>query len=360
MSLLAKLTQFPQAEALSKKNPFFSLDQDLLNSYLQEGPPPWMQAQIEAELSPFSSLTSLKLMQAEETFKTQGIDVYRFEIRQRKLIWPQKKDVFQIPRVLKMVVFLQLLLKAVDLPDLQFLYSPGDYLFTSVEGKVPLFLISKTAKQTGLCLFPHVEWMNFWELTRKQLKKQNALLPWTERKEQIFWRGATSGLGYHDGMNPRWQVVQLSQQYPEEIEAHFSQLVQCQNLAPMSTLQIRPLLSPWHQAKYKYLLALDGNCFPGSFQWQLGSGSVVIKQESPYLEWYYGGLMPHVHYLPTRADAQDVLAVKQKIGPVEALKIVERSQHVSDRLLSAEGIGSYVVFLLRAYSSLWKEEKGWS
>ena len=41
--------------------------------------------------------------------------------------------------------------------------------------------------------------------------------------------------------------------------------------------------------------------------WLLFTGSAVLKQASPWLEWYYGDLLPGVHVAPFWSNATDDL-----------------------------------------------------
>jgi len=58
---------------------------------------------------------------------------------------------------------------------------------------------------------------------------------------------------------------------------------------------------------YRGIVDLDGfsNSWPGTF-WKLRSNSVVLKQESPWCQWYYNRLVPFVHYIPIKDDLSDI------------------------------------------------------
>ncbi len=61
------------------------------------------------------------------------------------------------------------------------------------------------------------------------------------------------------------------------------------------------------QLKYKYLIDIDGwvNTWD-SFVWKLYSGSVVLKCNSIWKQWYYDKLLPWVHYVPIENDFSDI------------------------------------------------------
>lgn len=57
------------------------------------------------------------------------------------------------------------------------------------------------------------------------------------------------------------------------------------------------------QIKYKYILDIDGwtNTWDGTI-WKLYSGSVLLKTESIWKQWYYDDLKPYIHYVPVNND----------------------------------------------------------
>ena len=59
--------------------------------------------------------------------------------------------------------------------------------------------------------------------------------------------------------------------------------------------------------RYRGIVDLDGNTnsWRGAY-WKLRSNSVVLKQQSPFCQWYYHRLVPYVHYIPLTRDLGDV------------------------------------------------------
>lgn len=354
--LLGRCTQFRWMEALAKKNPYFPLSPTQLGKLVQEDPPSWMQAQIEEELFPYckEGFSDRDIEKTEAALNKRG-SIYRFVIRNGHLIAPLPFSTLRQPRLFKTVFFIRQLLWYVPLPDLSFLFSIED-LYEELPSHlpVPIFGISKSRDNRKLCLFPHVEWLNDWALIRKENNKRN--VPWQKRKEKLFWRGSTSGLGYREGMNPRRVAVQMGQRAPDHIEAHFSHRVQINNLDPTSSIPLKPSVSPWHQIEYKYLLALDGNCFPGSLIWQLSSLSLVFKHASPYVEWYYRGLESWIHYVPIASDLNDLLYWKRwaQEHDAECCRMAQNAKEFAERHLTSEGMIHYTTLLLKSYASLYR------
>ena len=58
---------------------------------------------------------------------------------------------------------------------------------------------------------------------------------------------------------------------------------------------------------YKYLLDIDGNA--GSWDstaWKLNSGSVILKVESCWRQWFHNDYIPWVHYVPIKDDFSNI------------------------------------------------------
>lgn len=118
---------------------------------------------------------------------------------------------------------------------------------------------------------------------------------WEHKIPQLYWRGAPHGFTYraYDPENRRSQrklLLELGSQAPAIADVSFS----------CST-------SKKEQLGYKYLIDVDGevNAWSGLF-WKLYSRSVVFKVESHYEQWYYGDLVPWVHYIPVKGDLSDL------------------------------------------------------
>jgi len=61
------------------------------------------------------------------------------------------------------------------------------------------------------------------------------------------------------------------------------------------------------QLQYKYILDIDGysNTWDATI-WKLYSGSVLLKTDSLWKQWYYDKLSPWVHYVPIKNDFSDL------------------------------------------------------
>jgi len=62
--------------------------------------------------------------------------------------------------------------------------------------------------------------------------------------------------------------------------------------------------------QYKYLISIDG--FTSAWlrpNWIMASNSLLVKQESRRVEWFYHLLKPYVHYYPVANDLSNLLEV---------------------------------------------------
>ena len=63
-------------------------------------------------------------------------------------------------------------------------------------------------------------------------------------------------------------------------------------------IPLRPGIDMFEHAQYKYLVHLDGHSYSHRLVKLLATNSVVLKEETADLEYYYHLLEPYVHYLP--------------------------------------------------------------
>jgi hypothetical protein len=58
---------------------------------------------------------------------------------------------------------------------------------------------------------------------------------------------------------------------------------------------------------YKYILDTDGRASTwDATAWKLNSGSVIMKQVSPWRQWFYDEYRPWIHYVPIANDFSDL------------------------------------------------------
>lgn len=110
---------------------------------------------------------------------------------------------------------------------------------------------------------------------------------------------------------------------------------------------------PWGEHfEHRFLISMDGNGATCSrMALALMSQSALLKYESPYVLFYFGGLRPWEHYVPIRenADVQTILALEQRHpGTLRALAAMGRS--FAEAFLTRSRVVQYTSELLVQYS----------
>lgn len=59
--------------------------------------------------------------------------------------------------------------------------------------------------------------------------------------------------------------------------------------------------------QYKYQISIDGTVAAYRLPYLLAGSGVVLKQDSPYYEFFYHNLEPFVHYIPFKRDLSDLI-----------------------------------------------------
>lgn len=142
--------------------------------------------------------------------------------------------------------------------------------------------------------------------------------PWESRNNTAFWRGSPTG-GIYTFENwrdmPRTRLVNLSLHQPDFLDAMFTKPAMHQLETGvwdmMRTVLGEPdvtgLPSDSTQAKYKYMVDLDGNAWSSRFLPQLAKGCVTFKVEPSYPTHMTSIVLPYVHYMPVQADLSDLI-----------------------------------------------------
>lgn len=248
---------------------------------------------------------------------------------------------------------------------------------------IPAFIMFQDLNseyETDKLLFPDAFFMkenknaSWITLTTKiQEAKQNN--SWDKKINKLFWRGVTTG-DFHpytiDNFSklPRLTLSVLSKLYPNLIDSEFSYyspqmryehygpnlLKFCEILFSKKPKGVKEI----DHLKYKYLVSLDGNAATGTrVAWIMLSNSVLVKQESKKIQWYYSALKPYVNYVPLKHDLTDIF---KQINWIEEnndklKEISNNAQIFASNNLMAEHIEVHVALLLNEYSKLQKDKE---
>lgn len=327
-------------------------------------PPQWMQRQIDQDFSPFLNLGITRdmldnLMAARRDdllvrFKVQSGEISYFSSEhENNQLFLTRRDIVQNA--------LKKLAKNVLLPNVEFIVSVADSNNNDERNLAPLFVFSKNRYFVGQILIPDTDALLGYNHFRKQIEAGEEKYPWEKKRTTGFWRGATTGGYYHQYLwksYPRSKLVLLSLQYPTLIDAKFSHYLQGAELnQEMQELPelLGGFVSPKESLQYKYLIDIDGNsCSWSRLYWTLLSNSVVFKQVTDNVQWYYGALSPGIHYVPIKEDLSDLpekisLAIKKDAKMKE---IAKKATAFASENLSETMIYLYLYLVINHYAKL--------
>lgn len=104
-------------------------------------------------------------------------------------------------------------------------------------------------------------------------------------------------------------------------------------------------------AKWKYNLLIDGTvaAYRAPYLFQLGT--LILKQQSEYYEWWYGDIEDGKHYVEIAKDASDVIDKIQWAidNDEQARTIAERGARQAEAILTSENMYCYYAKALEAY-----------
>ncbi len=336
----------------------------------------WMIRQINRDFSRFTNQTSLsqkKIIQIAENPAYDDCLFVHFSIQKNKVSMSHRISPSHIlakehlyPRMRALQNSLQQTVKKYPLPDMDFIISIHDALHTPFD--IPIFVMAKTDQLTNQILIPDFTALRgqYQVLPSQDITKEGVIPSWEKRKQQLIWRG---GPGQHPpegfavSINPsdphclsRVKLCYLSTQYPEIINAKFSFL----GPERASLSHFMGDFVPYEiQLMFKYQMLIDGfSCSYSTSGWRLFSGSLIFKEDSKHIQWYYNELKPYEHYVPVKEGLEDLID-KLKWAMThdeEAKKIARQAREFALSNLTQEKNRLYLHSALVAYSKLnWVE-----
>ncbi len=347
----------------------FTIDRAKLRGMLNRPAPAWMDKRIQEDLRGFQESGVTKEM-IDNTFRDvyalpagNGAQFVRYQIVNNKLHCSILSESAADPRVEHFVAFFQQILSVIKVPDVDFLLSIWDSYDRPIyleKTYCPIFSICKLKTNHKTVLFPEVRNFEYRQHVFKDIKEAASSHPWEKKIEIAFWRGMTSGnyySSYEWDFKPRPRLIFFSKERPDLLDAGFTTPYYLdENLKKWFEEYdyFRPYLYNPSMLAYKYLIAVDGNTFPSSVSWQLLSNSIMLWNESEYIEWFYGALEPYVHYIPFKQDLSDleekILWLRQ--NDEKAREIAQNATQFALEHLSNESIILYFYKLLHAYAAL--------
>jgi len=354
------------------KNPDEQTKQELL-SKINAGIPKWMTNQINADLAnaPKYAITNSML---DQILDQDPLFFAKFSIKNGQISFYTKPDMPRRHDCLPLLWILEELNNYIKLPDVDFLYNVDDapYCYESLI----VNLVPPTSKARYLCpvlastkhindinVIPIPDYHTFrdFEEFTKEIVLGNAKYPWKTKKAKAFWRGSTTGGIYYPAnyhIFPRVKLVQLSKKYPDILDAKFNKIVQDGgNIQSIFTNldYIGNTINISDHIQYKYQILIDGNSAAWTrCWWQLHSNSVILKQNSNYLQWYHELLKPYVHYIPFDYFCSDLIEKIQwaQDNDKKAQEIVKNANLIAEHCLQYSDLLLYIYAVITSYAKL--------
>lgn len=267
------------------------------------------------------------------------------------------------------IAFFLRLAQSYALPSTRFLVDCSDWPAYSGQVEFPVFSFVKTEADRDLLLLPSPDIMG------------NILMPrfipeavaWSNKLRVGFFRGSLTGPLHPDLFNPRLRLLELTHAHPdlfnvglpnahprmleavcrESVGSHAAWLDRYATLLERYAKD-RIALGEW--SRYRYIINIDGNAATHRVANSMKTGSVLIKQESPSMEYWYGGLVGDENFVATEAELGDLVQKLRKLRQDDpwAKSVAEQGARLVQTHLCDESVCSYVVALLESYHRLLK------
>ncbi len=120
----------------------------------------------------------------------------------------------------------------------------------------------------------------------------------------------------------------------------------------------------YEQAKYKYLLYVEGHCAACRYSFLMRLGSVILKVESRCVAdemWYFPLLRPFVDHVPVKADMSDLDEQIQwcRDHDAECQQIAANARKLYDTFCAKEGILDYLQLVTHKIAARWHKVPAW-
>jgi hypothetical protein len=335
------------------------IDAKRFQEKLAQKPPEWMMSQIHEDLSTYEQ-TGISKQTIDPFFFSKHMDslnLIRFTIKDRHVSFALSQKNLEHRQFRHILAAIEKLNELAPLPDVDFIMSLEDGF--SEDLGAPLFVYGKSSAARSLVLMPDFKALTGYPGLRQTITEGNYKWPWAQKVDKAFWRGATSGgwltLNNWDQL-ARVKLTLLGHAHPDKLDAFIHEVVQCDPQVP-ALLRNHGLVgnkvSQANHLKYKYLVDVDGNsCSFERYFWVLLSNSVVLKQITPNIQWYYKGLRPYEHFIPVKEDLSDLMEkiLWAQTHDKEAKQIAENATTFVNNELSIEDVFVYMTHLLRHYA----------
>jgi hypothetical protein len=249
--------------------------------------------------------------------------------------------------------------------------------YNIVHDLFPIFSQSKISSYADI-LYPSP-----WYWYEKVAYDEEKDMSWAAKKDQLYWRGSTTGGFSRNGgwrrqhrqrfvqkinaadqvkilenkgsiESPKYQVKEVPRRdYRHLVNVFFSHVGQCDEgdcNAQKEFFDVKDMVEFQDAWAYKYLLDIDGNAFSGRFYAFLKSRSLVFKF-AIFREWHLEWLKPWVHYIPLSLQGEDWLEAvrffeEATLGKHEGERMAVQGREWANRVLRKEDMEVWFFRLL--------------
>lgn len=275
--------------------------------------PSWMEAQIDQDFLYFKDkqISSSRLNALYEKEADHYV-LIKYTIKDNKVLvddqYVEAKG--NKARIERYREALSCLCDTRGLPDVVLLISINDGLHAKED--IPIFAQCKKDSDR-IILLPDYEALGTRFQVLKGVDITKKEFPWETKLSKLIWRGSTAQHFWkiqekHLPLLSRVKLCELGESHPEMIDAKFTIFAQNGDKFPYLKHFEGSKVSFEEQMNYKYHILIDGNVSPYSNSgWKLFANSLLFKPHSKWVQWYFGDLIPYVHYVPVESDLSDLM-----------------------------------------------------
>ncbi|XP_034825897.1 protein O-glucosyltransferase 2-like [Maniola hyperantus] len=196
------------------------------------------------------------------------------------------------------------LTRKVVMPDMEMVINLGDWplLFKGME-PLPIFSWCGSTETIDIVMptydITESALENMGRVTLDTLSVQgNIERKWEDREPRAFWRG-------RDSRAERLKLIDIARAQPDLFNASLTNFFFFRDKEAQYGPKL-PHISFFKFFDYKYQISVDGTVAAYRLPYLLAGGGLVLKQDSPYYEHFYGQLQPYKHYVPVKRDLSDL------------------------------------------------------
>lgn len=206
-------------------------------------------------------------------------------------------------------------------------------------------------------------------------KRAACAVPWPEKRDVAFFRGSATGAGVTPDTNQRLHLCALSHEWTRQGADMLDAGITSWNMRdkkefgkPMTYIKpatlpfsLAPFVPLYEQARYKYLVYVQGHCAANRYANLMSLGCVILKVASTCEAsemWYFPLLRPYVDHVPIAADLSDLASQIEwcRAHDSECEAMAAEAQRLHREHLTIRGITSYMAAALAEVSARQHED----